>query len=293
VAEGQPSVGIAIWTLGKNFADYQTTSVNSDGSFEEEYTQGMTAGLASGQYFVVVQHPMYNDKFDVYPSGPIVNGGPSVFALSTYPTAGSKVFQLTGPGSLQGSDAAEALVTAMDSPSIDDTYTKLQFLIETPTITINPVSQHMVGDKFVISGTTNLAVDDEILVEVVSSSFEPTEKTQSGEFSGSTGTVKVIKGTSGLNSWAFPVDTKNYQPDEYIVDVSGITVSVSSTALFNVVAFVPTTIPTTVPTTIATTSATTVATTVPTTVPTTTPGFGALVALVGIGAVAFLVVRKH
>jgi len=36
-----------------------------------------------------------------------------------------------------------------------------------------------------------------------------------------------------------------------------------------------------------------VPTTVPTATPTTTPGFGALVALIGLGAVAFLIVRKH
>jgi PGF-CTERM protein len=57
----------------------------------------------------------------------------------------------------------------------------------------------------------------------------------------------------------------------------------------------PTTVPTTVPTTapVNTTVVTTVPTT-PTLTPTpTTPGFGALVALIGLGAVAFLIVRKH
>jgi PGF-CTERM protein len=291
VAAGQPSPGVAIWVLGKNYASYKTTTVNSDGTFSQEYTQGETSNLASGQYFVVVQHPMYNDVFDVYPSGPIVPGA-MVFVQSTYPTPGSNVFQLTGPGSLQGSDAAEALVTALNNPSVDDTYTKLQFLIDTPTINILPIPQQTVGDQFTIKGTTNLAVDDEISVQVTSSSFQPTEKTQSGEFSGASGTVKVVQGTGGMNTWSFPVDSKNFQPDEYIVDVEGITVTASATALFNVVAYVPTTVPTTVVTTVPT-NVTTIPTTIPTTVPTTTPGFGALIALVGLGAVAFLVVRKH
>ena len=47
------------------------------------------------------------------------------------------------------------------------------------------------------------------------------------------------------------------------------------------------------PTPVPTPFPTTVNTTVPTTKPTTQPGFGALVALVGLGAVAFLVVRKQ
>ena len=150
------------------------------------------------------------------------------------------------PGSLQGSDAAEALVQALNNPSVDDTYTKLQFLVEVPKITVLPVGEKQVGDKFTISGTTNLAVDDEILVEVTSSSFKPTDKTQSGEFSGATGTVKVVKGTDGLNTWSFPVDAAAFKPDEYIVQASGITVNAQTSTLFNVVEFKPTPVPTTV-----------------------------------------------
>jgi PGF-CTERM protein len=107
--------------------------------------------------------------------------------------------------------------------------------------------------------------------------------------------VKVVKGTEGFNTWSFPVDTTTFKPDEYIVQATAIgletTNDVTATTLFNVVEFVPTTVPPTVPPTTA--PVTTVPTTVPTVVPTTTPGFGALVALIGLGAVAFLIVRKH
>ena len=290
VAEGQPSQGVAVWILGKNYVLYSTESVNNDGSFEKEVNQGITSNMAAGQYFVVVQHPMYNDQLDVTPD----NSNNPVFVIGPYPTAGSKIFKLQGAGSLQGSDAAEALVTALDNSYVDDTYTKLQFLIEAPVIRISPITEKAVGEKFEITGTTNLAVDDEILVEVVSSSFKATKKTESGEFSGATGTVKVKKGTEGYNTWSFPVDTANFKPDEYIVQASGVTVDVTTTALFNVVEKPPTTIPTTTP---PTTPPTTVVPTVPTTptpTPTpTSPGFGALVALVGLGAVAFLIVRRH
>jgi PGF-CTERM protein len=297
-AEGQPSPGVAIWILGVNFVNYSTVSVNSDSTFSKEVNEGTTANMAAGQYFVVVQHPMYNDIFDVYPnSAPFVYGGqtyaPYDLVLGSYPVVNSVLFKLQGPGSLQGSDAANALVEALNNPSVDDTYTKLQFMVEAPTIRINPIGEQQVGSKFTISGTTNLAVDDEILVEVVSSSFAPTTKTQSGEFSGATGTVKVQKGTDGFNTWSFPVDAATFKPDEYIVTVSGITVSQSASALFNVVEVTPT--PTATPTAPPTTVVTTVPTTVPPTpTPTpTTPGFGALVALIGLGAVAFLIVRKH
>ena len=296
-AQGQPTPGVAVWVLGKNKVIYDTTSVNADGTFEQELNQGVTADMAAGQYFVVVQHPMYNDIFDVWPAPSVPGASNLDLVVGSYPVSGNTLFKLQGPGSLQGSDAAEALVQALNNPSVDDTYAKLQFLVEVPKITILPVGEKQVGDKFTVAGTTNLAVDDEILVEVVSSSFKPTEKTQSGEFSGATGTVKVQKGTDGTNKWSFPVDAAAFKPDEYIVQASGITVNAQASTLFNVVEFKPTPVPTTVVTTapVTTAPATTAPakTTVPTTKPTTQPGFGALVALVGLGAVAFLVVRKH
>ena len=77
--------------------------------------------------------------------------------------------------------------------------------------------------------------DNDLLVEVTSSSFKPTDKSQSGEFNGATGTIKVQQGTDGLNKWSFTVDASTFKPDEYIVRVAGVTTDVVETALFNVV----------------------------------------------------------
>ncbi|NLW76875.1 MAG: PGF-CTERM sorting domain-containing protein, partial [Methanomicrobiales archaeon] len=156
--------------------------------------------------------------------------------LGAYPTRDSEVFRIGGAGALQGTDAAEALVKAIDSAMVDDIYTKMQFLVEEPKVTINPIGEQAVGSKFEISGTTNLMYDDnDLLVEVTSSSFKPTDKSQSGEFNGATGTVKVQQGTDGLNKWSFTVDASTFKPDEYIVRVAGVTTDVVETSLFNVV----------------------------------------------------------
>jgi hypothetical protein len=290
-AQGQPTQGIAIWIMGKNFISYATQSVNADGTFDYEVSSGTTSNMAPGQYFVVVQHPMYNGRFDVFPDNP----NSPIDVLGAYPVFGNVLFAVGGAGSLQGSDAAEALIQALNNPAVDDTYTKLQFLVEVPKITINPIGDHQVGDRFTVSGTTNLAVDDQILVQVISSSFQPTGKTQSGEFSGTTGTVKVVAGNQGFNTWSFPVDTASFKPDEYICQVEGVTVTgAQASTLFNVVAYTPTTVPTTVITTPVQTTATVPPTTsIPTTMPTTQPGFGALIAVGSIGAVLFFIRRKQ
>ncbi|MCX6681559.1 MAG: PGF-CTERM sorting domain-containing protein, partial [Methanoregula sp.] len=300
IAEGKPGPGVAIWILGKNKVIYGTEAVNSDASFSYEITQDTTRSLASGQYFLVVQHPMQNDRFDIIPVTPV----PAAFDtwvenLQLNALGGSvptKLFKIEGDGSLQGTDAAEALVQGINDPNVDDTYTKLAFLVEEPVIRIDAIGDRHVGDKFTITATTNLAVDDSVLVEVYSSSFKPTQKSQSGEFSGATGTVKVTKGDAGLNKLSFDVDASTFKPDEYIVKAEAVIQEATGTALFNVLeGAVPTAVPTAVKTTtvapVVTTAAPTAAAT-PTKTP-TQPGFGALVALIGLGAVAFLVVRKH
>ena len=306
-AEGQPSSGVAIWIMGKNYAFRNTASVESDSTFKYEVKSGDTQDLYAGQYFVVVQHPMQNDAFDIttlpgWSGGQIKNINENVWVVNkqlgnlTANPDGTKIFLLYGPGALQGSDAAEALVQAINDPNVDDTYTKLQFLIETGVINIVPIGDKHVGDKFTIKALTNLAVDDEILVQVYSSSFKPTQKSQSGEFSGATGTVKVTKGDSGMNTISFDVDASTFKPDEYIVTEEAVIQGTTGSALFNVLeGAAPTAVPTPVPTTAA---PTTVATPVPTTVPPTptptkSPGYGALIALIGLGAVAFIVVRRH
>jgi PGF-CTERM protein len=285
LAEGQPSQGVAVWIMGKNYANRQTETVNDDGMFDYEVDGAVTSTLTSGQYFVVIQHPMHNDEFDATVQGDYVVGA--------YPTRWSQLFKLFGTGSLQGSDAANALTVELDNPAIDDTYMKLQFLVEVPEIKIVPIKEKNVGEKFDITGTTNLAVNDELLVEIYSSSFGPTPKETSGKFSGVSGTVKVVKGTEGFNTWSFPVDTSTFKPDEYIVHVSAIglqgTQDVTATSHFNIDAYVPTTVLTTPP---PTTAVTAVPTIPPTPVPTTAPGFGALVALIGLAAGAFLIFRK-
>ena len=63
-------------------------------------------------------------------------------------------------------------------------------------ITVNQIGDYYVGEKITITGQTNLAADDEILVQVYSSSFKPTQKSQSGEFSGATGTIRASSSSS-------------------------------------------------------------------------------------------------
>jgi S-layer glycoprotein len=297
-AEGDPIQGVAIWILGKNYVSYTTETVEDNGVFE--YKLSNTSDLAPGQYFVVVQHPMTNDLFDLAPQA----GNPAVGQtavvrpvldrqLATPAGLLPPVFILEGTGSLQGSNAATALVNAMNSADIDDTYYKLTFMIEEPKIIISPIGDKYVGETFTISGTTNLAVGDSLIVDVSSSSFRPAEKTQASGFSGQSGSVLVTAGDKdGENVWEFEVDASSFVPDEYIVKVQGIVADQTATQTFNVLKADETPVATATPVSTPVATATAVPTAEPTAEPTAAPGFGVLVSLIGLGAVAALIARK-
>uniref|UniRef100_UPI00272EC6F6 PGF-CTERM sorting domain-containing protein n=1 Tax=Methanoculleus sp. TaxID=90427 RepID=UPI00272EC6F6 len=190
---------------------------------------------------------------------------------------------------LQASDAATAVINALDSANIDDTYVKLTFVVEEANIFIDAIGDKAAGSTFTITGTTNLAVGDTLNVEVTSVAFQPTTKSEASGF-GSVAGVTTVQQGDGANTWSFEVDGTSFKPDQYIVRVESIDTDTTATATFNVVEAVATTQPT--PTTTVTGEVTPTATATTTATPTQSPGFGALLALAGLGAVAFLVLRR-
>lgn len=278
VAEGNPD-NVRVWVFGKNYRNLgESESVEDDGTFEFDFEN--TESLATGQYFLVVQHPMTDREFNVRPA----------------PEEGKYVIRdATGSfidlGKLSASEAANALVDALNSPYCDDTYRKVSFNVAAAVISIEPVGDQSIGTKFTISGTTNLAVGDDLQVSVSGASFGPATKSESTGSASSSGTVTVEKG-DGINTWSYEVDASDFKPDQYTVTVESIDADASASSTFNMIdgPVSPVETETTPIVTTETPEEPTTAPSEPT--PTTTPGFGALVALVGLGAVAFLVMRR-
>ncbi|MDV0444449.1 MEMAR_RS02690 family S-layer glycoprotein [Methanorbis rubei] len=285
-AEGKPS-NLKLFIFGPNYFADHTITVEDDGSYEKKLD--IDSSLSSNQYFVVVQHPMYNGVFDAE----LVKSADEsyqYFQIKNTTTGGSQQasFVVWGNNKLQGSQAADALTKMIDDANIDDIYTKLTFTVAAPWIRINNPGDQAVGSKFTVKGTTNLAVGDQILVEVVSSSFTASDKSQTNMNSGVSQTTKVVAGEGADNAWSVDVDTTNWKLDQYTIKVNGIEVDVTTTADFNLVEKVVTPTPTA-------TSAQPTTTTAPATTTATpsTPGFGAFIALAGLGAVALLVLRRN
>jgi hypothetical protein len=120
-AEGGPEA-VQIWILGNNYYSTARELVNPDVSFRHDVSQKVTSQLPVGQYFAFVQHPMQNNRFDIDVSGDYVR--------SQQLNNGTILFRISGPGSLQGRDAAGALVAAFSDPAAgDDTYIEIPFQV--------------------------------------------------------------------------------------------------------------------------------------------------------------------
>jgi len=263
IATGNPPQGLQVWLIGTNYVKTATVSVAPDSTYSYQLRPADTMQLAAGQYVVLVQHPMMNGQFDVYynPSdGKVYNR-----------LTGMSIFQLTGPGSLDMPASANALMQAIGSQNIDDTFAKTSFYVSTPAASISPIGDHAVGDSFTISGTTNLAAGNNLLVEIRSASFAPTSKNAASGSSGASGTVTVVAGSGSSNRWSFDVDTAGWKPDEYLVTVSGVTIDVTGSASFSLRTAVPTPGQTIAKPSPSVAAAITQETPVPATTPATTP----------------------
>ncbi|WP_048150131.1 PGF-CTERM sorting domain-containing protein [Methanolacinia paynteri] len=158
--------------------------------------------------------------------------------------------------------------------------------------------EHYVGEQFTISGTTNLPVDYTLIFETMSMSYSP-GASNAGEYSGLSETLKVVKGDP-YNKWSVDIDTSTFEPDEYIVNVESVETTSTATTSFDLLEKGATatttktageTATTPVPPTISITTAATTNTQTPTATA-AAPGFGALAALIALGAAA-LILRKE
>ncbi|HJJ42739.1 MAG TPA: hypothetical protein O0X66_03145 [Methanocorpusculum sp.] len=116
-----------------------------------------TTSLANGQYFVVVQHPMYDRVFNI---GPVVaeNGGYDIKMHAYEDYTSDSAYILFNTVDRESRNVAKALCQALDSQNIDDSYVRVSFIVDSTQgklISISDVSRSISypnGDSFTISG---------------------------------------------------------------------------------------------------------------------------------------------
>ena len=128
---------VAIWVMGFNYwngaenGSMVTVIPEDDGSYSYVLDRNETAKMKDGKYYVIAQHPMYNDEFNVITEDDPSGNGVLVTGIRTGPPEeNGPGFYIGGNFALRGADAAEALIEEIDSADIDDTYDKCEFEIK-------------------------------------------------------------------------------------------------------------------------------------------------------------------
>ena len=270
---------IQYYVFGTNFFGNNSANVK-EGSFKIEFTVN-AADMDAGQYFMVVQHPMYDEKFNIWVDGTEIKLAETKNGAVDEANA-TVLFDVKDR---QRANAAEALCQALDTENIDDMYVKLSFVVAAPQSVINPIPETVAqGEKLTVSGSTNVGAGEVVTVEMLSTAFAAVPKATVGSAS----FISLTTKTDENGNWEVTFDTSGLNVDEYTLTAAVEALGSSATAKVNVVEGAPVNpdqpdtpdVPDT-PDTPDTPDAP------------ETPGFGALAALAGLGAVAVLLLRRE
>ena len=218
---------IMFYVFGNNKFTSGTITVEDDGTFEEDIDIDEDE-YATGQYFVVLQHPMYDGVFNI---GPIEDdtvsekvGNKNAFNIVLNTKGSYEDVDLENETSKilfntlnrQSANAAEALCQALDTQNIDDVYVKAAFIVATPTASMNPVSDVAKGSKLVVSGTSNMAEGEVVTVEMLSTAFAaiPKESVNSASF------MSLVTKVQEDGTWEVTFDTTGLNVDEYTLSAT-------------------------------------------------------------------------
>ena len=243
-------------------------------TLKKEFTDAMDAG----QYFMVIQHPMYDGDFNILAFS-------NAFYLNTSGEAVADEGFLFNVNDRQTANAAQALCDALDTQNIDDMYVKYSFFVvgEDESFTISDIpSQIAKGTTLVISGVDTANAEKTVVVEMMSTAFAAVPK----ETVGSAAFIAVTTEVAEDGTWEVTLDTSDLNVDEYSLSVV-INDATKKNVKVNVVEAADK------PDTPDTPDVPDTPDTPDTPTEPETPGFGALAALAGLGAVAVLLLRRE
>jgi hypothetical protein len=150
---GNPISGVTIWIFCKNYANIVTVQPDSTGEFNYQFDSGSMAAYDIATYhssanhigvcYIVAQHPMQNNQFDIYLKSSTVGAvgyGEVYNRLLDAPVKiddtnifDTNIFKVFGAGSIVGGDAEWYLTESLKDSSVDDNYAESQFSFVAPT----------------------------------------------------------------------------------------------------------------------------------------------------------------
>jgi len=276
--------GVHAYIFGTNY--FMNKSLIKDTKvktqFKLELTAEQTDNMSAGQYFAVFQHPMYDTFFNI-----ASNGSKIVLNETADAFDNENITVLFDVNDRQTANAAQALCDNLDSQNIDDMYVKYSFFVvgEDQSFTLSEIPTSVAqGETITISGTSTANADAYVTVEMISTAFAAVPK----ETVGSAAFIAVTTQIAEDGTWEVTLDTSDLNVDEYSLKVVCTNEDKPwKNVNINVVEAgdEPVTPPTDDPGQDEPGQDEPVAP--------ETPGFGALAALAGLGAVAVLLLRRE
>lgn len=218
-ATGNPAQ-VYLWIFGDDYRLlWQPIDVEKDSTYQFKIS---TKQFTTGQYFVIVQHPMHNSLGSVRAISQGSNEG-SVFVI---PRSRDEQMNPIDVSSLSGSGAALAVLNLLCFHEIDDTYAQVTFCVEKPWITILPIEPQRERDSILVSGRTNLAEGSELILFVTRADreFIPWEKHIFRNMMDSIRGNEIIKAmyvekADPCNEWSTVIDKLQLSPGDYKISV--------------------------------------------------------------------------
>lgn len=204
------------------FASVSTVQVTPSPSQTQRYIQY----LPKFEWGDVIEDPFSNNKFIILEGNPEVSGVYTVYQMLGCPYVSKefidvqlidKKFRKVGTQNPDTVCGGAQLIVLEDSQDGIESYTMPTTTTQSYYwIKIIPISDKKVGDKFVITGLTNLQVSSKISIFVKPVNFW--EKPTEGQKNEVSGEVNVLLGTSGINTWTFPIDFSSFIPGKYVIE---------------------------------------------------------------------------
>ena len=285
VINAEATTAIKAYIFGTNyFLEVPAAQISADKDIKNQFTakideeQTSAENMSAGQYFMVIQHPMYDGKFNIAAVG-------EKFYLNTSADATATGQFLFDVNERQTANAAQALCDALDTQNIDDMYVKYSFFVvgEDESFTISDIPATIAqGETLTISGVDTANAGETVVVEMISTAFAAVPK----ETVGSAAFIAVTTTVADDGTWEITLDTSDLNVDEYSLSVV-INDATKKNVKINVVEAADK------PDTPDTPDVPDTPDTPDTPTEPETPGFGALAALAGLGAVAVLLLRRE
>ena len=218
---------VVIWVIGRNYFDIKTVNPDKKGNFSFVVKPDETRKYSSGQYAVLIVDPGQNGAIEIEPlvweeGIKIADRGKIVTDIGTKEALRAVV-----------TPEVNAILNAAVRPGVDDIITPYYFYVEEPGVHFDAMSgtgsqsrlpNQTTGEKIVVTGTTNMGVENQLRVEI---------RDQTSNALITSGSVPVVDGTI-LNRWAYELAAPGLQKGDYFITVGSLKGSPTGTALLTI-----------------------------------------------------------